>query len=360
MDADEVVLETLRSALTDEVPRRVLDRLVLHDGPRCRRSKIYFVGCDGATPHYRWVVKQPVVDRRQEDLNSPRSAAAQFEAMQRLHAHLEHSDSGIRAPRPTVLMPEIGAFAMEYVDGPSVRDMASVRATRRPHDLIRAVVAAARVLRAVHSIEPAQSELVFLRDLEQDARDRAPDLLRRARVAVRDDWFSTWTPPSRTVPSEKVVLHGDFVPENVLLSPSGIYCIDADLAEKGLAERDVARFVMMLFEPRVFVVGNDVPSVRRLRRRAAAAFLSAYYEGRDWPETLRPLILLGLAARCHTGAEQLAEFTPKLMRARKMVLDRYSKKLLDEVSRPDWLGELSRSNLVPSSRRHAISGRLGE
>lgn len=194
------------------------------------------------------------------------SAAAQFEALQRLHTHLLRGDGGVVAPRPVALMPEIGAYAMEYVSGPAVRDLVGVRAVLRPRELLTAVVKAAHVLHAVHSLEPAQPELVELRDLEREFRERAPELLRRAGMRVREGWFaSTGSSVSRPLTGSKVILHGDFAPENVLLMSSGDYCcIDADLAEKGSAEKDVARFLMMLFEARLST------SVRRASRASAS------------------------------------------------------------------------------------------
>jgi hypothetical protein len=68
MTAEEAVLESLLPALRQEVSARDLGRIVVHKGPPRHRSKLYFVGIDGRPPEYRWVVKQPAVDRSQEDL----------------------------------------------------------------------------------------------------------------------------------------------------------------------------------------------------------------------------------------------------------------------------------------------------
>lgn len=307
MSAEETVLESLRPALREEVSASDLDRIVVHPGPPRHRSKLYFVGFDGSPPEYRWVVKQPAVDRRQEDLASPMSAAAQFEALQRLHTHLLRGDGAVVAPRPVALMPEIGAYAMEYVYGPTVRDLVGVRAVLRPEKLLTPVAKAAQVLHAVHSVERAQPEIV------------------------------EGSSVSRTVTGSRVLLHGDFAPENVILTSSGAYCcIDADLAERGSAEKDVARFLMMLFEARLFIMGADVPPVQRLRRSAATAFLTAYYGERPWPESLRPLTLTGLVSRSSIREEQLSERSPALTRARSVMLKRHFENLLAEVSRPEW------------------------
>ena len=246
MTAVTEVLESLRRALTEEMPDDQLGRVKVDPGPPRRRSVLYFAALEEAPGDYRWVVKRPAVDRRQEDLTSPLAAQQQFEALQRLHAHLLVHGNGVLAPRPVAMMPELDGYAMEYVPGASVRDLITVRALLDPAPLLLALDAAARALHAVHSLEPAEPHVVDVSDLRATAARLAPRLLAGTGVHPQGPRSPSKRPPPETDVDQRVVLHGDFAPENILLSDAGVYCLDADLATKGPAGNDVARFITML------------------------------------------------------------------------------------------------------------------
>lgn len=336
MTAEQEVLESLRRALAPELPSDELGRLRVEPGPPRRRSALYFAGLGDVPRPYRWVVKQPYVDRRQEDLTSPLAAAEQFEALERLHAHLLAHGDGIAAPRPVAMLPELGGYVMEFVPGASVRDLVTARALLDPEPLLLGIDAAARVLHAVHSLEPAQPEVVDVTDLRAATARHAPGLLSGTGVAA-DGLFSYDTPPApETDVDGCVVLHGDFAPENTLVADSGVYCIDADLASKGPAAVDVARFVTMLFEVPLFLRGADVPQIQELRRRAAVRFLDGYYRGGRGPSSLQPMVLLLLASRCRTRHADLADRGLRLAALRRSVLRRHFGKVLREVAEPGW------------------------
>lgn len=336
MNAEEILLDRLRSALAAEIPARDLERILLRRGPARRRSTVYFAGLEGPAAAHRWVIKWPHVDNHQADLAAPLSAAAQFRSLQRLREHLHSRGYNVTVPRPVALMEDVGAYVMEYVDGPSVKDRVEPRSLMRPTLLLGAVSAAAEALRAVHTVEPAKDELVDLADLRDRAYSEAAAFLASSDLGVRERWFSRASTPSGAEYTSRVVLHGDFIPENVLLMPTRCCCLDADLSRTGAAEHDVVRFLALLFEARLFVVGHRVPAVQRLRRRTAATFLHAYYADEPWPRSLRPLMLAALASRYATRQQNLMESAPRLRRLRRAMVRRHFTALLDEVSEPDW------------------------
>lgn len=338
MDAENALLESLRPVLASEVPPQDLDKVALQKVVR-DRSCIYFVGFDGPTFDRRWVVKQPAVTFRQADLEPPLPAPALFEAHERLYEHLQRLDGSILTPRPVGVMPDVNAYVMEYVTGTMVSSHIALRSVRAPHRLLHGMAEAARVLKTVHTLEPALSEIVQLADLEDEARTTAAQLIRGAGLRVPSGGFFASSSASRSATVSTVVLHGDFAPENVLVGDTGTYCLDADLAEKGAAEKDVVRYLVMLYQEKFFVVGADVPPVQEMRRRAAAAFLSAYYGDQAWPESLQPLMVMGLAARYvrrQMGGVRKSSRIPARRalerRARKVLERRHFQKLLDEVS----------------------------
>jgi hypothetical protein len=336
MDAESAVLERLRSVLVEEVePSDPGDLLIIHAGPARRRSSLYFLGLAGSRPDCLWVVKQPHNGCHQEDLASPLSAADQFEALQRLHSHLRKSEDPIAAPRPVAYVPELEAYVMEYVPGPTLTGLIRPGAVRHPHSLLLGVAGAAQVLHAVHSLESAEADRIDLLDLSRRAAGRGRHLLEEAGLPKRDHWFA----PSCSAHSAtvwKVLLHGDFAPENIVMSPSALYCLEPDLREKDWAEHDVVRFLLMLFDAPLFVAGVDIPSVQNLRRRAGATFLDAYYREGPWPDVLQPLMVQAVAARWSTRHTDLAKRAPRLRKARELLLRRYFGRLLDEVSSPAW------------------------
>ena len=85
---------------------------------RHSRSMIYFVGTGRLRPRRaKWVVKRPDVSSSQQDLSAPASAETEFASLVRLAQHFSPFEGRLRVPRPVALLPEIGAFAMEAVDG---------------------------------------------------------------------------------------------------------------------------------------------------------------------------------------------------------------------------------------------------
>lgn len=283
----------------DTGARRILDAarrllpgeevVLLHRGPARRRSSLYFLGPPGGPCH--WVVKQPHVRVAQADLTSPRTAAEQYDALVRLDAHLRATGSRVTTTRPLALLPELGAHLMEFVPGPTVVDLIGPGALTRPGRLWAAVDDAAEVLRAVHALDARAGE---------------------------------------------VLLHGDFAPENVVLTPAGPCCLDPDLCERGPAEHDVVRFLVMFADAPFFVVAGRLPRVRGVRRRAVRRFLTAYYDGSTPPPSLGPLLEAALAARWQTRHTDLLARRPRGRRTRLRLVRRHFEAVLAEVSSPTW------------------------
>jgi aminoglycoside phosphotransferase (APT) family kinase protein len=237
-------------------------------------------------------------------------------------------------PRPVALLPEVDAYVMEYVPGPTVTDLMRPRAAVDPDRLLDAVLVAGRLLQAVHALEPPKPDLIDLTRLHEHTASRAQQLLRTAGLPMRAAWSGA-EPVSSTITGSVVLLHGDYAPENVVLSPTGVVCLEPDLAERGWPEHDVVRFLLMLADAPLFVAGTEVRAVRRLRHRASAQFLESYYGGTSRPESLRPLLLMSLAARWSTRHTDVTRRNPRLARARQLLLHRHFTRLLDEVSAPD-------------------------
>lgn len=328
------LLGHVRRALAPELAAEELERLVvLRNGPARRRSSLYFVGTAGSEA-CRWVVKRPTSESQQGDLTSPLPADLQFSALTRLHDHLQRRGDGMSTPRPVALLPEIDAYVMEYVPGPTVTDLMRPRAVVDPSRLLAAVEAAGRLLQAVHALEPPKPDLIDLAELGRRSTSDAERVLRSSSLPVRAAWFSGDV-GSGSLPGSQVLLHGDYAPENVVLCPAGVACLEPDLARREWPEHDVVRFLLMLADAPLFVTGTEVPPVARLRRRAWEKFLDAYYGPSVRPETLRPLLLLSLAARWRTRHTDVSARGPRLGRARQLLLRRHFTRLLDEVSAPN-------------------------
>src|SRR5215210_72017 len=109
----EIVAALAQALAAGGRPRRRLRHVrppALHS-----RSTVYFIG-DADRPGLgpQWVVKRPDDRTGQEDLANPLSARQQFDALRVLADHFEHADPRLRVVRPVALLPEVGAFAMEY------------------------------------------------------------------------------------------------------------------------------------------------------------------------------------------------------------------------------------------------------
>jgi hypothetical protein len=153
-------------------------------------------------------------------------------------------------------------------------------------------------LARVHAgvLECRSHGLPELKDVLREKIERADPLSRTQRIRAKD--------ALRSLPDGSAVLHGDFHPDNVFLTPSGPVLIDWNEAAHGAAAADIVRTLWLLSAP---AVPPDIP-----RRRVAVAgvrLLRASYErrvGRLMPITRADLagwMLPVLAGRLSEGIE---------------------------------------------------------
>jgi hypothetical protein len=294
-----------------------------------RRSTVYFVGLHEEPGRCRWVVKSPNPQVLREDLPSPVSAELQFVALGRATEHLASVSDRLATPRPVALLPEIGAYAMEYVPGESLSRRIRVGALVRPARVLEGVAAAASIIKSLHRLEPERETSIDLQTVVHRSLERARAVL--GRVGLSAPVAQLDPPERRAVRGKEALLHGDFAPENVLLASGVTTCLEPDLVVRGPVEEDLARFLTMLFEAPLFLVGAYVPAIQRLRRRAAQVFLTEYYGG-DSPSPILPALLYeALAARCAARYGDCARRRPPAHRLRLHLLRTHFTRLMREA-----------------------------
>lgn len=230
---------------------------------------------------------------------APREAEMQFNALQRVTDALAGS-AEVRVPAPVALLRERGVVVSEWVDGRTVgalcRDWRSSTST-----VLDAVQRGGRWLAAfhkAHALDPRPVDAKAILDgtaasiAEDGGLDpAAPEtaaalaLLHRSKTIVAE----IAVPCSRT--------HGDFKPDNVILSRSLIFGLDTGANYENVVLLDVAHFLNHL-ELDLFH-----PGAARLafqRNRLLAAFWSGYAAadlGQSIPEAwMRLAMVLRLAA----------------------------------------------------------------
>jgi aminoglycoside phosphotransferase (APT) family kinase protein len=338
---DALVLESLAEVLAASASRadgdllvspRAADLVVRRRDVARRRSSMYFVGMRDE-PLARWVVKEPHPEVAQLGLRPPVPAEDQLLALQRLHRHLR-DDEVFHCPAPAGLLSTRSAFAMAFVRGRPVSQAArSAPLGAGWSDLDLGLHCAAQALQRVHCVD-AVTERVFDLDEEQRLLESARITLAGCSVRTDDAWFE----PRITGPvlTREVTLHGDWAPENVLLGPDGVHVLDPDLAERGLPEQDLARFLVMLFDPPVFTVAGRLPSVRNARRAAARTFLRSFGVSPSDAEVLRPVLVDAICARWAVREGYMRGDSRRaggdLLRRRRRLVRAHFASLLDEVT----------------------------
>lgn len=330
----EALLDDVRAALTGVLPHVDPNEIVVVAGGQARRrSDLFFLGLRNGVPAPRWVVKVPRPESRQHDLPPPLDASAQVEALERMNAHLSQVAGRARVPGVVALLPDRGGYVMDYADGSSLAALLRARALLDDGAVLRGCAEAARLLRALHELEPVSMPRPALDEMHRAAATRVQSVLQSAGLPVRRAWLGTGAEgpvPAGTV----VLLHGDFAPENILLGSRATWCLDADLVERSWAEQDVVRFVVMLSDAPLFVLLSDLPAARRLRRRAAAVFLDTYYHDGPCDPAFPPLLRAALASRWATRDGDVVARNARFGRLRRLLLRRHFTRLLDEASRP--------------------------
>lgn len=273
------------------------------------RSNMFVVSSE--TPvggHRRWVVKQPRTEWSQDDVDSPLSAGEEFAALQRLSAHFAPLDVALRVPAPVAYLPELDAFAMEYVDGETIKDRLSPRVSPRPSSLLGALTAAGDFLRHLHALEALPPIEVDLREEASKVLSVAEEKLHPLGLSLPDQVRRTMVDfPALTVTSPQVRLHGDFGPSNILLAGDGSTVgIDAALSTVGAPEDDLVRFVALVSGAIRFAPGLVASPVVRGRQHLEERLLQTYYQAPARP-LLFELRYLHQLARRWCRLRELAE-----------------------------------------------------
>jgi aminoglycoside phosphotransferase (APT) family kinase protein len=134
----------------------------------------------------------------------------------------------------------------------------------------------------------------------------------------------------RTVRVAHVLLHGDYVPSNLIVRGTDeVVMIDPLLVDVGPAVDDVARFLTVLSSNSVFLPGAALPEVRRLRRSLEREFRRAYGAGGELLELrlLHQHLLRWLRRRENSRLRRV----PPLLAARNRLIDRHMRSLILET-----------------------------
>jgi len=306
-----------------------------------RRSSIYVVRAqppDGEAVW--WVLKQPHLESSMEDADPALSAHEQLVALERLQAHFERLNVPFRVPAPVMHVPEIDAFAMEYVSGRTIQDLLSVRTIVRPAVLLDGLAAAGTFLRHLHALEVLPPAEVHLKQQADDVLAVAEDKLHPLGLSLPDRVRHTLLEfPSLRVASPRVRLHGDFVPTNILRTDDGCTVgLDPSLQTVGCPEDDLVRFVAIV-SGRIQLAPEIVaPPFGRIRRELEGRLLGSYYDTSS-PPPLFELKLLHQLCRRWCRLRELAQLREQRglgrtrVRIRFEVLGRQMRLLMSDSER---------------------------
>jgi uncharacterized protein (TIGR02172 family) len=183
------------------------------------------------------------------------------------------AEAGLAAPSIGDVIELEGRLGILYerIRGPSMLDDLA----RRPWMLDRHARRFAEVHAAMHDC--LRPELPALRSALNRAIERAPALPEEARRRALE--------AAERLPDGDAVCHGDYHPDNIIISSRGPIVIDWMTATHGHPPTDVARTVLLF---RVAVLPEGMPPAKRVmtelfRRAFLAAYLRAYRRMRPAP-----------------------------------------------------------------------------
>jgi aminoglycoside phosphotransferase (APT) family kinase protein len=264
------------------------------------RSNIYVVrGLTPVSGQIHYVVKQPHTQWSQDDVGSPLTAHDEFVALERLDAHFTKMDVPFRVPSPVVFLPEIDGFAMEYVTGPTIKDLLSYRSVLRPSPLLDGLTAAGTFLRHLHALEVLPTVVVDLKGEAEKVLAVEEEKLNPLRLSLPDRVRRTMVEfPALNVTSQQVWLHGDFGPSNILLAEDrSTVGLDPALHAVGPPEDDLVRFVALVSGVIRLAPEIVAPPVARIRRELEDRLLRTYYAAPTWPPLFELRFLHQLSRR---------------------------------------------------------------
>lgn len=238
------------------------------------RSVLYFLGAPGSGPSL--VVKCPLEGDPWVDTDPVLTAESQYAALVQAF-EWQRGEDRHAVSRPVALLPDREALVMEYVTGPTVARVVQ-RALIDRGAARSAVSAAGDFLRRFHSHGRAGEVELDLAGSVGEVRRILAGPGREAGLRLPPPLADELGRVRRgTVRASQVLLHGDFVPSNLVVTGRDrLTMLDPTLARTAPPEEDLARFLAVLSSDSVFLPGIAVPWVRRLRRTLEQDFRSAY------------------------------------------------------------------------------------
>ena len=326
-------IDRAREALVRALGTAAPEHLELAGEPITRsRASLYVFAEPGGRPRY--VVKTAVLGNTAIDATPALTGVEQFRAMTLAHRWFEEEDRH-GAVRPLFYDEALDAVVMDFVHGQPFRPTVQ-RGVLRPAAAVRAARAAGDALRRLHEHARVDQAVVDLADLADEVRETEASVLHTVGLRLPEDVVRVVAGvPSRKVTRDRVLQHGDFAPVNLILTgPDEVTLIDPSLADVGLPEDDLGRFLAILSAYSVFVPGSVVPPVRRLRRELEQAFRSGYgaVETDTAVMELRLLKQQALRWRRRRDFSRLSR-SPQLMRARERIIDGHIRRLMTESAR---------------------------
>jgi tRNA A-37 threonylcarbamoyl transferase component Bud32 len=202
------------------------------------------------------------------------AAQRQYDALVRVHRAMK-AVREFSVPQPYLILPELALLAMEWIPGVNLGK--TLFSWRSRADEARAYVArSAGWLRAFHACGRLPAGRL-------DVETRIPILEDIARRAVPDDAFRVGVEQLRRsahaagiVELSRAWIHGDFSPDNVILSGSRTIGIDIHIQHQNTVVYDLAPFLnhlaLGLYEPAGWLLARAHDELRK-------TFLATYFEG---------------------------------------------------------------------------------
>jgi aminoglycoside phosphotransferase (APT) family kinase protein len=326
-------VERIRTALATVLGSTMAEELTLVSSPMVRsRSNLFFFGVGSQEPAY--VVKVPVLGRAALDATPTVNSADQFRALTLAHEWFAEEDRHT-AVRPVVYLEEFDAVVMEYVPGGPYRRTLR-RGVLAPQPALRAAAAAGDALRRLHRHAWASQAPVDLPGLAAEVRQAEALALQPVGLRLPDEVGRVLDEvPKAEVLHDRVVMHGDFAPSNlILMDADQVVIIDPSLVDVGFPEDDLARFLAVMSSYSVFIPGLLLPRVRRLRRELESAFRSGYGAARTETAVMELRLLKQYALRwCRVREVSSLARYEQAMRGRQRVIDPHMRGLVTESAR---------------------------
>jgi aminoglycoside phosphotransferase (APT) family kinase protein len=326
------VLTSLDQALSDRGER--VTALGIQRQRLAGRSNIYVIkGTSVTGSPLHLVVKQPHVGWSQDDVDNPLGAAEEYDALVRLDTHFRQIGDRFRVPRPVALLPDIHGFAMEYVPGPTIKDLLHYGSVARPKILLDGLGSAGMFLRRLHGIDHLPPTRLDLRQEADNVLAVVADKLHPLGLDLPGRVRRTLSElPSHRVTASRVWLHGDFGPANVILEDAGYTVgLDASLSTVGQPEDDLVRFVALVSGSIRLAPEIGVPPIARVRHALEERFLENYYQATIWPPLFELRLLGQLARRWLRLRELAAQHQRKaLVRMKRPVISQQMQRLMKD------------------------------